>query len=565
MRLRLLTFLFLLIPQYLFALDFEVVIDPPKPVAKENFQVHFKIGYTGDKEPYISFNPGSAEVLSRQITSEVSSATIINGKLTSKKEITITYEMVADSSGPLRLSDIKVESDGDTKRAADVRTTILSVAETPKDIFLLAVPSKNKAYIGEGIELNYYLYYRVPILALEVKQFPKLNKFIKRFRTPVDREEAVEYNGILYRRSLKYQARVYPESVGMATIDPLTLSVQYASGSSSPFGGFGFQFGQQRRRDVSSPPVKIEIVAIPTENLPANFVGLVGDHDFSFKIQNNKYLVNEMIEMRLEITGPGALEKMEPPTLYQHQGLEEFETKGELIDQGGVRITKKFEYTYLGREGLNIPSRKLTFSLLDPDTGRFIEKNIDLPALIVEGQASRSQGAGPIAKDNERDKAKLPRTRTELPALPRHELLAPIFGIEKSEHSFSDLSRSLPIALAALLLLTLSFGIFRNFYSLRSNNKDLEKILKKLSKGKASYANVYSVLIRLDSAGASAREIIDQSSLDEEDKKRLIILLEQVAREEFGKTGSASEIQVESTLLNRLKNAVNDANNQNAK
>ena len=70
--------------------------------------------------------------------------------------------------------------------------------------------SKTQAYIGEGIDVRYYLYSRAPVVQTEFKSFPKLNGFIKRYHKIADREEAVEYEGIVYRRSLKYSARVYP-------------------------------------------------------------------------------------------------------------------------------------------------------------------------------------------------------------------------------------------------------------------------------------------------------------------------------------------------------------------
>ena len=91
----------------------------------------------------------------------------------------------------------------------------------------MAQASKEKVYLGEGIDVHYYLYAKAPIVSSELREYPKLNNFIKRFvdvsSATVDR---VNHAGEIYNRHPIYAARVYPEKVGKLQLDSVKMRIR---------------------------------------------------------------------------------------------------------------------------------------------------------------------------------------------------------------------------------------------------------------------------------------------------------------------------------------------------
>ena len=269
-----------------------------------------------------------------------------------------------------------------------------------------AEASKTKVYIGEGIDVNYYLYYKGAVGGADVKEFPKLNKFIKRFHRINLPPESVQYRGQILRRQLAYSARLYPEKVGSAILDPMKMSIQIVE---NQYGGFGFGTQTFKNRDIASPVIDVEVLPLPSEGVPASFTGLVGEHQFSLSVPKNKFLINEPIEIKLEVRGKGALENFDAPVIFADKNLEQFDTKSEVTELGNQEAKKIFEYTLLARGPVDIAGRELALAYFDPSSGKYIEKKITVPALTVSGVAApQSQTTVPSSPQNE--EVKMPGT-----------------------------------------------------------------------------------------------------------------------------------------------------------
>ncbi|MBC7429006.1 MAG: BatD family protein [Bacteriovorax sp.] len=374
----------------LFADDVDVVVEPKEGVVNESFFVTFKIKATGSEEPYISFTPYGASVLGKRSQGLSISTIVINGKFTTTKEQAVVYELLAEREGQVYLRNIKVEMSGKTIPVKEVRINVLKEPKRVPDAFIEAEASKTKVYLGEGLDVNYYLYFKTSISANDVKEFPKLNKFIKRFHHINSPVETVQYKGQVLKRILAYSARLYPEKTGNAVLDPMKISVQMIE---NEYGGFGFGNQRYKNKDLSSPTVEIEVLPLPTEGVPASFTGLVGEHEFNFIIPKSKYLVNEPIEIKLEAKGKGAVENFDAPVIFTDNNLEAFDTKSEVTEIGTQAAKKLFEYTMLARGPVRIAAREMALAYFDPGSGRYIEKKISIPALEVSGQAIAATGS----------------------------------------------------------------------------------------------------------------------------------------------------------------------------
>lgn len=373
-----------------------IEVDPQRPVVGEEFELIFNVTTTTNTdEPYISFNAGEAEVKGRRLVGKQSNASVINGNFSTSSKYKYAYTLVSPKAGGLTIYDIKVDIDGKTITVPNRTILVASENVAPKDFFLVAEVSKTEAYLGEGLNVNYYLYSRSQNLGrTEIEIFPKLNNFIKRFYMPQNERETVEYRGAVYRRSLEYSARVYAEKVGKLKIDPLRLKFQYTEyRDNRNLGNFGFSFGRPKIKSLSSEPVTINVLPLP-EGQPQGFTGLIGQHDFKIKVNKNRFLVNEAIEVKLEITGPGALENYPAPTLYQDPSLEMFDTKSELSEIDKSNGKKVFEYTYLARSPLTFKEKTIPFTFFDPQTKNYMTQEVVLPPLLIGGGEVKAQTSG---------------------------------------------------------------------------------------------------------------------------------------------------------------------------
>ncbi|MGZ3790196.1 MAG: BatD family protein, partial [Bacteriovorax sp.] len=158
--------------------DVEVEVSPPEPLMNESFYMTFKVKTTGNVEPYISFTPTGATVQGKREQGVSISTTVINGKFTTTREQSYVYELIAERSGTVTVKNIKIEIGGKVTNVKDVHVNVLAQARKIPDAFMEAQASKTKVYLGEGIDVNYYLYFKTSISANDVKEFPKLNKFI---------------------------------------------------------------------------------------------------------------------------------------------------------------------------------------------------------------------------------------------------------------------------------------------------------------------------------------------------------------------------------------------------
>lgn len=529
-------------------------VAPNRPVVGETFQLVFKISTSDSEEPYISFDRGTADVISKSNRGVSINTTIINGKFSTTRTLTHVYELVATRSGPLRISNIKVEIGGKEYKVKSKTINILREAVRAKDFFLQAEPSKTEVFLGQGIDVRYYLYTKVPIVSQEVKAFPKLDRFIKRFHM-INREvtTTVEYMGEIYKKSLKYSARIYPEKTGRAYIDPLKLRVQYSdSNRNSPFGAFGLRMRQYKTRSIQSKKIEIKINPIPTEGVPKDFTGLVGDHDFEFTLNKKKYLVNEVVEGRLEVSGPGALENYAAPKVFSHPNLEEFDTKAEFSEISKVLGKKVFDYTFLARDNFLVPEREMSFSIFDPNTESFITKKIQLPSLEVQGGIVKpNTGGNPIVADKEKASQNKGGIRVV-------GLVAPSFisdSFFKKLNYLRYLNYFLGILVLLLVFIPMSKKIRASF-----EKSELEKEIKNLKRSGFNYHNLYTVLSKLP---ASAEEFdiyrrLEQSSLSKEAQEYFRATLENCEKDDFSGINSSKKKTFQSKYFGELVKAVKE-------
>lgn len=375
----------------LWADSMKVSLSTKRPVIGEEFSLRFEIDTQSSVEPDITFTPYNVEVLGKSSNGLSIRTTVINGKFTTKRTMGYVYRLIVPKPGTFRINEIKVKIGNETLTRPNITGSALKEALKPKPLFALAIPSKTEVYKGEGITVDYYLYFKLPVRGIEIEKFPKLNKFIKRFRNPTEKIERVEYRGELFQRIKKYSARIYPQKVGKLYIDPITLRAVYQDNRS---GVSILGMGRMKQRSLHSPKVEINVLPLPAENVPANFTGLVGEHKVRLELANTKFLVNEAIEARVVVEGEGELENLAPFKIYDNKYLESFDIKENVEEIDDERAKKIFDYTFLGRRKVKIPAYDYKYSFFDPESKTYKQGVLKLPALTIEGTAKNSAYSG---------------------------------------------------------------------------------------------------------------------------------------------------------------------------
>ena len=430
--------------------DVKIEINPTKPVAGEMFQAIFRVYTDADEEPVINFSSYQIEVVGKNNYGVKTSTVYMNGKFSTSRELTIIYDLSGSRPGVAGLRDITVQVGSKTLRHPSLNFTILKEPEVADDVFVMADVHKKTIFLCEGIVVRYYLYSKVPVSNLDIKKYPKLNNFLKRFLQEPDRSERVTVDGQLYIRTQIYGAKLFAEKIGELKIDPLHLSATVmTSRSGDPFGSFGL--GREARvKSVSSDSIKVEVRPLPEEGKTADFTGLVGKHDFELNINSSRLIVNEPLEVKLTVTGGGALENMEAPTILKQEYLEEFESNGDLKIMSADQAIKVFDYTFLPKDNFTIPASSLTLTYFDPDTMKYVPVQLAINEIVVAG-AGQKEIKEPLKTEIDKE------TNITIPQIPS-SLSGPLLEGAQSWKSYLGFFN---LSLSALALI-IALGIIIN-------------------------------------------------------------------------------------------------------
>lgn len=547
----LLLLLFMSFPVW--ANEVKIEINPTKPVAGEVFQAYFRIFTDIDDEPAINFSPSNIEVVGKS-NQGVSTRTIYaNGKLTVTREMTMVYDLVSAKPGIANLRDISIQVGNKTIRHPTVMLTVLKEPEVLADVFVMTDVPKKSLYLGEGIVARYYLYSKVPVSNLDIKKYPKLNGFLKRFLQEPERTERVSVDGQLYMRTQIYAAKLYPEKVGDLKIDPLQLSATYPSSrGGDPFGAFGMN-RDFKTKTISSETIKIAVIPLP-EPIPPHFTGLVGTHEFQLQFGQTKLIVNEPLEIKLTVSGVGALENLEAPDLIKHPALEEFESNGDLKISDADNATKVFDYTYLAKENFTLPAKELIVSYFDPNSQKYVSTQLNIPEIVVAG-GQPGQAKQPAPKE-------APGATPQVPKVPNQvsDLAAPLSVEEwqwKKWLPFVNFS----LAIFAVLL-SLGWLIKAKKFSGIKFSGDVPASFKKGEFKLNEFVQWMTPLIR--ETGKSPLVIIKESPLPDESKRYFIDLLNANDYKDYSARKSQMEYKYQSGHFKELGRYIESARNEDS-
>lgn len=328
-----------------------------------------------------------------------SSITIINGKMTSKREIytQINYYLTPKNKGTFTIQPAKIHYEGTIYKSNPVSIRIVDAMEMPRDlndplaqvgegVFLVADVSKQNPYVNEPVTVVYKVYFdpRYGVNNVRETANPAYNGFWSQFQDMKNLKAVLsKYNGKDYAMVEWRKVILYPLEAGNKNLDPLTITmdvnvpVRRTSYSESPY--------QTVRKTISAGARTINVKPLPEANKPIDFKGAVGD--FTFKIVPSKKQVKfgESLDLVVEVSGKGNLKLFELPKLELPTVFDVFEPKhNEEVNTPLSGMIGKISdtYTIVPQSKGKYPIKPLAFSYFDLKTNSY--KTITSEEFIVE-------------------------------------------------------------------------------------------------------------------------------------------------------------------------------------
>src|SRR5690606_22794522 len=250
-------------------------------------------------------------------------------------------------------------------------------------------------------------------------------------------------------------------------------------------------------------------------------------------------------ELKLEVVGPGLLEKMDDPVFYTHPDLESFDTRSEIQEVAANRSRKVIEYTYLPRGQMKIAARTLKLSVFLPDQKSYKTYDIQIPELVVVGGvAAPSQPSSP-SEETTTTNVVAPKITVTVPITP----VSP-FGILNSRVlQFSYMQIALAISAIILLL-----SVFTNLSIARDSNRmAVWHIYKKhVAKGVDYKGLLHFLMAIYPNTKSDLEQTLQESDLPNDVKNYFVQLIQELRRSTYAAGGSSRKIKPQSRMFKKL-------------
>lgn len=279
--------------------------------------------------------------------------------------------------------------------------------KTSDNLFVKAVVSKQHSYIGEPIFLTYILYSRMQANT-SINTEPVLHGFSKVELTLPNglSKSKTEINGKEYELIVLKKLKLVPIMEGKLQIDPILLKhhIRYVKNiqptESNQLSDLLGNLLQQENAEsiihdgiISSKPISIEVKSLPDKDQFTEFNNAIGQFTLKATV-NSSGITNQLMKLRLEISGNGDLSFVEPPSIQWPKDLvlqevEEAAFHNTVTDD--FRTSKVFIYHFIAVNQGKMVVPPVLFNYFDPTTHAYKStKSNPLNILVSKGTGTDS-------------------------------------------------------------------------------------------------------------------------------------------------------------------------------
>jgi hypothetical protein len=264
--------------------------------------------------------------------------------------------------------------------------------------FLRVIPTKTKAYVGEQITVEWYLYLTARQDRYQTVTEPRADGFWSEELPVPTNQHGLQLSRQMYQGQEFLMAPLLRRALfglqpGRLTITPMESEI-------SQVDFFGSTMRTQR---LKTDPLVIEIQSLPTAGQPRGFdPAAVGRFQLAARVDRDRVQVGEAVTLTITISGQGNLRKLPPPTLTRVDGWKLYDPKinVNLEPADTVTGTKTIEYLLLPERPGTTTLPAFSLPYFDPATKSYVvEKTAPLRVEVVGegGQPTRPGAPRPVA------------------------------------------------------------------------------------------------------------------------------------------------------------------------
>jgi hypothetical protein len=216
------------------------------------------------------------------------------------------------------------------------------------------------------------------------------------------------YNGRVYQVGVLKKTILFPQQVGNIRIDPFEIGClirQRVRQQQSFFDDF-FDNYQIVKAKVVSDPVTISVKELP--NQPDGFTGAVGNFTFTGALDKTDGKTNEAMTLKLNVSGNGNLNLINPPKIELPQDFESYEPKVSdrtIAGENGMSGSISFEYLFIPRYAGNFTIPAVKFVFFNPNTRQFETKTTE--AFNIRVEKGKDDGKGAVVSSYSKEDVKM--------------------------------------------------------------------------------------------------------------------------------------------------------------
>lgn len=179
------------------------------------------------------------------------------------------------------------------------------IPNIPVDVRLVTELNQKQAYVGQSVILSVRLLSTTSVDQIKPAEIPAFANFLNK-EIPLSKQSA-DYKEVLinnrpYASQIIHQFNLFPTTSGKLTIPSLTYSM---------IAGNAPQ--KSKSLTAKTSPISFPVIALPPNNQPAEFSGLVGKSKLNVSLKDSETSVGVPTKLLIEVENEGNLELISPP------------------------------------------------------------------------------------------------------------------------------------------------------------------------------------------------------------------------------------------------------------
>ncbi len=284
------------------------------------------------------------------------------------------------------------------------------------NVFILATADREKVYLGQPVTVTYKLYTRLPIASqMQVSKLPSYEGFWAEDLTlPGTISLSTEmYHGKQYSVGVLKKVELFPTQTGMLSVTPMVLDIpvqirQRQSGNPNNvfdqfFNDPFFNSYSTVNLKSTSNTIKVDVIPLPSNNVPKSFTGSVGDFTMTSQVSNVNLKADEPLTLKIAISGQGNIQLLTMPNISLPSGFDTYQPKiaQDIKRDNAVSGTKTFEYLIVPRLSGRQEIPPIKFSYFNPERRSYITlATPPYPLDIAPGPNNGNQNIAGFSKEN---------------------------------------------------------------------------------------------------------------------------------------------------------------------